>query len=168
MARVVCLCRLLMLLPQSSAFTALKTRLESVSALGTLHSPAQTQAFHYTEHCAGQLKCPESKFAVSTSVEKTVQETRQLDFKKLLGRALSLQREPPAMIIRLRNTSCPQGKWLWRMPLSCSACCVFLLHVLLWLCSPTQHVCLMHVARAIPGDTEASFRLQERRYNHGD
>lgn len=57
-----------MLLPQSSAFTALKTRLESVSVLS-------------------QLKVPDSKFA-SPRVDIKMQAAKQLDFKKLLGKEI--------------------------------------------------------------------------------
>jgi len=57
---------LLMLLPQSSAFSSLKTRLESVSPLGLLNC------------------IPESNYAVSAFPAKRPKETEQLDFKQLL------------------------------------------------------------------------------------
>jgi len=64
---------LLTLLPQSSAFTSLKTRLESVSPLGL-------------------LTCiPDSAYAVTSSQAKLLKETEQLDFKQLLQQFQSMQ-----------------------------------------------------------------------------
>jgi len=64
---------LLMLLPQSSAFASLKTRLESVAPLA-------------------QITCiPHSAFATAVAPVLSVKETDQLDFKQLLAQFQSVQ-----------------------------------------------------------------------------
>ena len=71
-----CLYGLLMLLPQSSAFAALKNRLNSVSAIGLLHTPASMPTPSRSSVVTGMSSAPSAGTSTSASLPGRLGRTR--------------------------------------------------------------------------------------------
>jgi hypothetical protein len=95
--------RLLMLLPQSPAFSALKTRCARLGCGFVFEAHASARRLESLTPLSA-IVAPESKFAVSSDPEKAVKETKQLNFEQLLGAHVAHARLCAARVLTLLRT----------------------------------------------------------------